>query len=48
MIAISQTWVDQEKVNEMELEGYQLFTINRMNEKGRRGVGGGALYMRRI
>lgn len=33
IIAISETWLDNEKVSEMGLEGYELFTMNRVNKK---------------
>nr|XP_055059783.1 uncharacterized protein LOC129443303 [Misgurnus anguillicaudatus] len=41
VIAVSETWLDNEKVEDVELEGYKLFTINRVNKKG----GGVALYV---
>ncbi len=43
IIAISETWLDNEKVSDMGLEGYELFTMNRVNKKG----GGVALYVDR-
>lgn len=44
IIAISETWLDNEKVSEMGLEGYELFTMNRVNKKG----GGVALYVDKV
>lgn len=41
VIAVSETWLDNVKVHDVELEGYELFTINRINKKG----GGVALYV---
>ncbi len=41
VIAVSETWFDNEKIHEVEMEGYNLFTVNRVNKKG----GGVALYV---
>lgn len=41
LIAVSETWLDDEKVQDVELEGYNLFMVNRVNKKG----GGVALYV---
>lgn len=41
MIAISETWLDNEKEVDVNLEGYELFTTNRVNKKG----GGVALFV---
>ncbi len=41
VIAVSETWLDNEKIHEVEMEGYNLFTVNRVNKKG----GGVALYV---
>lgn len=41
VITVSETWLDNVKVHDVELEGYELFTINRINKKG----GGVALYV---
>ena len=41
IIAISETWLDGEKASDMGLDGYELFTMNRVNKKG----GGVALYV---
>lgn len=41
VIAVSETWLDADKACEVELEGYELFTKNRINKKG----GGVALYV---
>ncbi len=35
VIAVSETWLDNEKIHEVEMEGYNLFTVNRVNKKGR-------------
>ncbi len=40
VIAVSETWL-KEKEADVELEGYELFTVNRVNKKG----GGVALYV---
>jgi hypothetical protein len=41
VIAVSETWLDNEKGHNVEMEGYELFTSNRTNKKG----GGVALYV---
>lgn len=41
MIAISETWLDDDKVGDVDLEGSELYTTNRNNKKGR----GVALYI---
>ena len=41
VIAVSETWLDEEKVNDMKIEGYELFTTNRVGKTG----GGVALYI---
>lgn len=41
IIAISETWLDDGKVGNVGLEGYELYTTNRNNKKGR----GVALYI---
>ncbi len=41
VIAVSETWLDNEKIHEVEMEGYNLFTVNRVNKKG----GVAALYV---
>ncbi len=41
IIAISEMWLNNEKVSDMGLEGYELFTMNRVNNKG----GGVASYV---
>jgi len=41
VVAVSETWLDEDKLAEVELEGYQMFV---MNKKDRRG-GGVALYV---
>lgn len=38
---LSETWLDNEKAQDVELDGYNLLTINRVNKKG----GGVALYV---
>ncbi len=39
-LCVSETWLDNEKIHEVEMEGYHLFTVNRVNKKG-----GVALYV---
>lgn len=34
VIAMSETWLDNDKVYGVELEGYEMFTINRIDKKG--------------
>lgn len=41
VIAVSETWLDDEKGPEVEMVGYELFTLNRNRKKG----GGVALYI---
>ncbi len=41
IIAISEMWLDNEKVSDLGLEGYELFTMNGVNKKR----GGVALYV---
>lgn len=41
IIAVSETWVDKDQECDMELEGYEMFTINRLDRKG----GGAALLL---
>ncbi|XP_051914873.1 uncharacterized protein LOC127596401 [Hippocampus zosterae] len=41
IIAISETWLDEDKTTEMEIEGYEMFATNRENKKG----GGVAIYV---
>ncbi|KAL7377214.1 hypothetical protein ABVT39_024048 [Epinephelus coioides] len=41
VIATSETWLDNEKTHNVELDGYELFTTNRNSKKG----GGVALYV---
>lgn len=41
MIAVSETWLDNDKVAEVRLEGYELYTTNRNYKKG----GGVGLYI---
>ncbi|XP_051919919.1 uncharacterized protein LOC127599747 [Hippocampus zosterae] len=41
IIAISETWLDEDKTTEMEIEGYEMFATNREKKKG----GGVAIYV---
>jgi len=41
VIAVSETWLEADKCCEVELDGYDLFTTNRINKRG----GGVALYI---
>lgn len=41
IIAVSETWLNEEKGYNVELEGYELYTMNRKNKKG----GGVAIYV---
>uniref|UniRef100_A0A1A8B5D8 Helentron 4 helitron-like transposon replicase/helicase/endonuclease n=1 Tax=Nothobranchius furzeri TaxID=105023 RepID=A0A1A8B5D8_NOTFU len=41
VIVVSETWLDNEKGSYVEIEGYELFTLNRNKKKG----GGVALYV---
>lgn len=41
VIAMSETWLDEVKGSDVEIEGYQLFTVNRNRKKG----GGVALFV---
>lgn len=41
VIAVSETWLSNEKGADVELEGYELFATNRTNKKG----GGVALFV---
>lgn len=41
VVAVSETWLDDEKVDDMKLDGYELFTTNRVDRTG----GGVALYI---
>ena len=34
VVAISETWLDEEKETDVRLEGYELYTTNRLNRKG--------------
>lgn len=41
IIAISETWLDNEKIAEVQIEVYELFTVNMQGKRG----GGVALYV---
>lgn len=41
VVAVSETWLDEDKLAEVELEGYQMFVMNRKDRRG----GGVALYV---
>lgn len=41
-IAISETWLNEEQTSTVQIEGFDLYTINRSNKRG----GGVALYIR--
>lgn len=41
IIAVSETWLDNDKISEVQIEGYELFTVNRQGKRG----GGVALYV---
>ena len=41
VITVSVTWLDEEKTNSVEMEGYELFTSHRTNKTG----GGVAIYV---
>lgn len=34
VVAVSQTWLDDEKVDDMKLDGYELFTTNGVDRTG--------------
>lgn len=40
-MAVSETWLDKDKVSDVELDGYELFVMNREDKKG----GGVAIYV---
>ena len=41
VIAVSETWLDEERCCEVQMDGYEMFTTNRINKRG----GGVALYV---
>lgn len=41
IVAVSETWLDKDKVSDVELDGYELFVMNREDKKG----GGVAIYV---
>jgi len=41
IIAISETWLKDDKIHEFDINGYEMFYTNRINKKG----GGVALYI---
>lgn len=41
IVAVSETWLNEDKMSEVQIEGYDLVTVNRNNPKG----GGVALYI---
>ncbi len=41
IIAVSETWIKNEELDELQIEGYDLYNINKRNKKG----GGVAFYI---